>query len=103
EDGIRDFHATGVQTCALPIFAAAGGRRDAVVDLGQTEIGAQPRVRHDQSLEPWVGQVAPDEPRDLLPELRSDADGTRGFFPRAQIGRASWRESAQISAGAAAV
>src|SRR5690606_41135892 len=23
EDGIRDFHVTGVQTCALPIFAAA--------------------------------------------------------------------------------
>src|SRR5690606_41001396 len=23
EDGIRDFHVTGVQTCALPIFALA--------------------------------------------------------------------------------
>src|SRR5690606_39590994 len=23
EDGIRDFHVTGVQTCALPILAAA--------------------------------------------------------------------------------
>src|SRR5690606_39702724 len=23
EDGIRDFHVTGVQTCALPIFASA--------------------------------------------------------------------------------
>src|SRR5690606_40507193 len=25
EDGIRDFHVTGVQTCALPIFAAGKG------------------------------------------------------------------------------
>src|SRR5690606_40469011 len=25
EDGIRDFHVTGVQTCALPIFAEAMG------------------------------------------------------------------------------
>src|SRR5207302_8377295 len=25
EDGIRDFHVTGVQTCALPIFILAGG------------------------------------------------------------------------------
>src|SRR5690606_40887621 len=25
EDGIRDFHVTGVQTCALPISAAGGG------------------------------------------------------------------------------
>src|SRR5690606_40308535 len=24
EDGIRDFHVTGVQTCALPILCAAG-------------------------------------------------------------------------------
>src|SRR5439155_17962759 len=27
EDGIRDGHVTGVQTCALPIYAAADGRR----------------------------------------------------------------------------
>src|SRR5690606_40986747 len=24
EDGIRDFHVTGVQTCALPIYGATG-------------------------------------------------------------------------------
>src|SRR5207302_6208019 len=27
EDGIRDFHVTGVQTCALPISVAAPGAR----------------------------------------------------------------------------
>src|SRR6266702_3683786 len=27
EDGIRDGHVTGVQTCALPIFAVAAPRR----------------------------------------------------------------------------
>src|SRR5690606_39971824 len=26
EDGIRDFHVTGVQTCALPIYRARHGR-----------------------------------------------------------------------------
>src|SRR5207342_3908331 len=26
EDGIRDFHVTGVQTCAIPISRAAGAR-----------------------------------------------------------------------------
>src|SRR5690606_39634468 len=25
EDGIRDFHVTGVQTCALPIYLGVGG------------------------------------------------------------------------------
>src|SRR5690606_40021693 len=28
EDGIRDFHVTGVQTCALPIYAHKYGIRD---------------------------------------------------------------------------
>src|SRR5690606_39513922 len=37
EDGIRDFHVTGVQTCALPIFRRLRQRRsllsgDATVD-----------------------------------------------------------------------
>src|SRR5690606_40469926 len=27
-DGIRDFHVTGVQTCALPIYALEAGPRD---------------------------------------------------------------------------
>src|SRR5690606_40758086 len=27
EDGIRDFHVTGVQTCALPIFSCCLGSR----------------------------------------------------------------------------
>src|SRR5690606_33980518 len=35
EDGIRDFHVTGVQTCALPIYERAAHRRDH-------------RIRHDQ-------------------------------------------------------
>src|SRR5690606_40033178 len=43
EDGIRDFHVTGVQTCALPIFSVFGttgegpsiglGERRAVFDV----------------------------------------------------------------------
>src|SRR5690606_40303087 len=28
EDGIRDFHVTGVQTCALPIFSFAAGEAE---------------------------------------------------------------------------
>src|SRR5690606_39631139 len=32
EDGIRDFHVTGVQTCALPIFPPSPRRRGQGVD-----------------------------------------------------------------------
>src|SRR5690606_40780199 len=32
EDGIRVFHVTGVQTCALPIYALAGSGRVAALE-----------------------------------------------------------------------
>src|SRR5690606_39551930 len=32
EDGIRDFHVTGVQTCALPISADSPGERGRVTE-----------------------------------------------------------------------
>src|SRR5690606_10722741 len=36
EDGIRDFHVTGVQTCALPISLSAPGNSAALVDVEQS-------------------------------------------------------------------
>src|SRR6266700_8205873 len=40
EDGIRDFHVTGVQTCALPIFAAsaAGCVKEVEMTMGMLEL-----------------------------------------------------------------
>src|SRR5690606_41035088 len=43
EDGIRDFHVTGVQTCALPIWrTAARGRIGAVGRVRIVDVQAQP-------------------------------------------------------------
>src|SRR5690606_40976623 len=36
EDGIRDFHVTGVQTCALPILTASERRTAAVRSMSST-------------------------------------------------------------------
>src|SRR5690606_37375161 len=33
EDGIRDFHVTGVQTCALPIFGGFGLSAETPIDV----------------------------------------------------------------------
>src|SRR5207302_5684361 len=33
EDGIRDFHVTGVQTCALPIYGILAETADAVISV----------------------------------------------------------------------
>src|SRR5690606_41116390 len=37
EDGIRDFHVTGVQTCALPICPPEGGRSQGVKEEQNAE------------------------------------------------------------------
>src|SRR5690606_39740076 len=59
EDGIRDFHVTGVQTCALPIFVVGGGMvahrftealraRDADGRYSVTVLAEEPRAPYDR-------------------------------------------------------
>src|SRR5690606_40791253 len=45
EDGIRDFHVTGVQTCALPILRYAGNEWTWSVTAG-TEVAAGRRTTY---------------------------------------------------------
>src|SRR5690606_39711459 len=45
EDGIRDFHVTGVQTCALPIWPQ-GLLREYLSRAQQPDFRALPAVRH---------------------------------------------------------
>src|SRR5690606_40926712 len=60
EDGIRDFHVTGVQTCALPISVDAVDARPEI-RAPQLHVGADPDVelRHDRERvrrDPVVGE-----------------------------------------------
>src|SRR5437870_9568926 len=56
EDGIRDGHVTGVQTCALPIFtftADIGGERDDLAAVGvlkpfEDDRGVEPAGRSEE-------------------------------------------------------
>src|SRR5690606_41081643 len=100
EDGIRDFHVTGVQTCALPIYEPTGAldsksSREVIrlltelSDKGHTVI----LITHDQD----VADVARRQIHISDGEIVKDT----GIDPVAiQIGRASCRERAEISAGA---
>src|SRR5690606_40244542 len=46
EDGIRDFHVTGVQTCALPIYRGSERHALAACDLSRSRRGADVRRGH---------------------------------------------------------
>src|SRR5256885_9183878 len=57
EDGIRDYKVTGVQTCALPIWALPDGDRGAREPEGRQENPGRPRLagvadRQDQQERP---------------------------------------------------
>src|SRR5690606_39785489 len=69
EDGIRDFHVTGVQTCALPIFTASAYGSQIAAELTLTKDG----VACDYQvigMWPWVdcGSPAPDNPEAMVPD-----------------------------------
>src|SRR5690606_40730452 len=86
EDGIRDFHVTGVQTCALPIFAfwllgTANGEPEQVAAL------------HGPRLERMLTEAVDTPLRGFVYE----AAGTVPEAELAEIGRASCRERVSVT------
>src|SRR5690606_40274828 len=85
EDGIRDFHVTGVQTCALPIYGMQScyAFRNAKVSLFL------------KARDEGIGSVRL-EPLELQVNFRSDSSVVQWvntvFGQAFQIGRASCRE-----------
>src|SRR5690606_40418365 len=95
EDGIRDFHVTGVQTCALPIYA--GGLRQ-LEQANHYSSGPSLRELLDEPppsvavLRPWEQSIA----------HAPAHEGTRLSLQR-EIGRASCRERGECAWGGGAV
>src|SRR5690606_40653974 len=82
EDGIRDFHVTGVQTCALPIlFEVKSTNGD--VHLGGDDF--------DQVIINWL---ADEFEKEESIDLRKDPMALQRL-KEAEIGRASCRESVE--------
>src|SRR5690606_40733631 len=91
EDGIRDFHVTGVQTCALPISGddAGGGRLQEVARDRRVDQQADLLARHAA-----VGDR-------LLGGQGGGLGGLHVALPQPpEIGRASCRERVLISGAA---
>src|SRR5690606_40268602 len=95
EDGIRDFHVTGVQTCALQIL------RD-VIDLEATYGGSMPETpapRDDEDDEeeekPKKSSDNDDEETEGEGQIEEEVDE----LALSQIGRASCRERVEVAVG----
>src|SRR2546422_4251274 len=89
EDGIRDVAVTGVQTCALPIYAREDPRLPAARDCCRpTEAPDQFELADPALTHQWRLEGAAATGRRLIVERR---DGTADLGC-AQIGRASCRE-----------
>src|SRR5690606_40295059 len=87
EDGIRDFHVTGVQTCALPISGLA-------IQVANG-CGLLPRLRHIESLAvrhdsperrvryamQEFATAAPEIPNEMFPAMASAIAVCPPFFP----------------------
>src|SRR6266511_3214137 len=82
EDGIRDFHVTGVQTCALPISPRAGSARWARLWPGSSSAWSMPRTVRSPPGPSGAGVPAPEGPADLL---REPAGCHRGGVPRGLV------------------
>src|SRR5207302_6134837 len=58
EDGIRDFHVTGVQTCALPILRSAEAASAAILEGGMAEaVVSRPFLRILQAVIGFVDRL----------------------------------------------
>src|SRR5690606_40377885 len=95
EDGIRDFHVTGVQTCALPILAASTPLFtridpkliDAMTEASKDTLAAAPATAQPGKKAEAKKEAAPAAPA-------TDAPQHVG-----KIGRASCRESGENGGG----
>src|SRR5690625_7275503 len=85
EDGIRDGHVTGVQTCALPIYSAASSRVNGPSFRGRPSIAVSATT-------PLRAEVTAAASVVFITEMG-----------RPEIGRASCRERGEVGGGDGAV
>src|SRR5690606_40556988 len=96
EDGIRDFHVTGVQTCALPISelraaSAMAGSDSPLVGRVERLLDADPKKKPSRFVR-WM----------RVPLCASLLLAVALLAPE-EIGRASCRERVEIAAGGGVV
>src|SRR5690606_39658014 len=94
EDGIRDFHVTGVQTCALPIFSRS--RSSLPLLKKGTALAGTSTVSPVRGLRPVrAGRLRTEKAPKPRSSTRPPSDRVSVMQPK--IGRASCRERVEIA------
>src|SRR5436309_11644838 len=102
EDGIRDFHVTGVQTCALPIFGATESRAVGGVEGADGQASPAAHLSLQVLRRVPAGAAAAGGDRDAAASDDPDA-GARARRTAREIGRASCRERVEMEGVAASL
>src|SRR5690606_41062818 len=99
-DGIRDFHVTGVQTCALPIWGKPVAFEPVLTkgigEVDLTDIEVYESQGGYQALRKALKQLSP---ADVLEEVKASGLRGRGGAGFPKIGRAWWRERVDVAGG----
>src|SRR5690606_40498796 len=76
-DGIRDFHVTGVQTCALPISAPTGAQGGGQAQAAPTgmQAGSQALVARQRAASPTASQADRAVRLEIAEDRKSDVEG----------------------------
>src|SRR5690606_40067126 len=95
EDGIRDFHVTGVQTCALPICQQLQSQRQSLdEEAARQATAAEALAARQATLDDKEAELQSQVSK--LKETQAALDARQAALQQDQIGRASGRERGQI-------
>src|SRR5690606_39394407 len=94
EDGIRDFHVTGVQTCALPIFATNLVTLGVLAWLARPLVGRFVQPLDGRMIRLMLGESWPLMLNHLLATVFFKIDVV---LMEAKIGRASWSGKVELT------
>src|SRR5690606_40671610 len=99
-DGIRDFHVTGVQTCALPIYKVSAFLRSQIAGRqGGIPAGGKRATATPGAATDGCGFAAPPAMRYQCQEEMEAGDHHAEIAGTGQIGRASCRERMEEQGG----
>src|SRR5207302_7064409 len=94
---IRDFHVTGVQTCALPIWGMPRLRPPYVAQVG---LFSRPTLEHNMETLHWVREILERGADWFASQGRNGRKGLRSFSVSGRVKKPGRSEERRVGKGA---